>query len=210
MVIGLEVHVELKTETKIFCGCPTTFGAAPNTQCCPVCMGMPGTLPVLNEQGGGVCGKGRAWPPAAPSPPIPSRIGRTISTPTCPRPIRFPSTTCPLCEQGHLDIETRGRQKSASASPASTSRRTPASWCISREAGTLIDCNRCGVPLIEIVSEPDIRSRRGGQGLSAKAPGDHPLHRRFRLQDERGLPAVRREPVRPQEGQRQSSAPGRR
>ena len=50
MVIGLEVHVELKTKTKIFCACPTTFGAAPNTQCCPVCMGFPGTLPVLNRQ----------------------------------------------------------------------------------------------------------------------------------------------------------------
>ena len=50
MIIGLEVHVELKTAAKIFCDCPTTFGAPPNTQCCPVCMGMPGTLPVLNSQ----------------------------------------------------------------------------------------------------------------------------------------------------------------
>ena len=51
MVIGLEVHAELKTKTKIFCGCPTTFGAEPNTQCCPVCIGMPGRLPVLFGQG---------------------------------------------------------------------------------------------------------------------------------------------------------------
>ena len=50
MVCGLEVHVELATKTKIFCSCPTTFGAEPNTQCCPVCTGMPGTLPVLNKQ----------------------------------------------------------------------------------------------------------------------------------------------------------------
>ena len=50
MVIGLEVHVELKTESKIFCGCPTAFGAPPNTQCCPVCTGMPGALPVLNQK----------------------------------------------------------------------------------------------------------------------------------------------------------------
>ena len=54
MVIGLEVHCELKTETKIFCGCPTSFGAEPNTQCCPVCMGMPGTLPVLNGKAQGL------------------------------------------------------------------------------------------------------------------------------------------------------------
>ena len=60
MVIGLEVHVELKTKTKIFCSCKTNFGAPPNTQCCPVCMGFPGTLPVLNEAGGGLRGAGWA------------------------------------------------------------------------------------------------------------------------------------------------------
>lgn len=58
MVCGLEVHVELATKTKIFCSCPTTFGAEPNTQCCPVCTGMPGTLPVLNKQGRGLRGQG--------------------------------------------------------------------------------------------------------------------------------------------------------
>ena len=88
MVIGLEVHVELKTKTKIFCACPTTFGAAPNTQCCPVCMGFPGTLPVLNRQVvhyavlAGLATE------------------RIISIPTCPKRTKSASMTCRCASAG--------------------------------------------------------------------------------------------------------------
>lgn len=93
MVIGLEVHVELKTKTKIFCACPTTFGAAPNTQCCPVCMGFPGTLPVLNRQVVHYAVLG-GWRRAARLRVTPSRTERIISILICPKRTKSASMTC--------------------------------------------------------------------------------------------------------------------
>ena len=122
MVIGLEVHVELKTKTKIFCGCSTAFGAAPNTQCCPVCMGMPGTLPVLNEQVVEYAVKAGLATHCTIA-RYSKEDRKTTFTPTCPRPIKSPSTTC-LCVSTAGWTSRPRRGKSGLASPASILRRT--------------------------------------------------------------------------------------
>ena len=156
MVIGLEVHVELKTATKIFCGCSTKFGAAPNTQCCPVCTGMPGSLPVLN-------GKVVEYAVKAGL-----ATGCKIATyskqdrknyfyPDLPKAYQISQYDLPLCSEGHLDIETESGKKRIGITRIHI--EEDAGKLVHQEGkGTLIDCNRCGVPLIEIVSEPDMRS----------------------------------------------------
>lgn len=156
MVIGLEVHVELKTATKIFCGCSTKFGAAPNTQCCPVCTGMPGSLPVLN-------GKVVEYAVKAGL-----ATGCKIATyskqdrknyfyPDLPKAYQISQYDLPLCSEGYLDIETESGKKRIGITRIHI--EEDAGKLVHQEGkGTLIDCNRCGVPLIEIVSEPDMRS----------------------------------------------------
>lgn len=156
MVIGLEVHVELKTATKIFCGCSTKFGAAPNTQCCPVCTGMPGSLPVLN-------GKVVEYAVKAGL-----ATGCQIATyskqdrknyfyPDLPKAYQISQYDLPLCSGGHLDIETESGKKRIGITRIHI--EEDAGKLVHQEGkGTFIDCNRCGVPLIEIVSEPDMRS----------------------------------------------------
>ncbi len=156
MVIGLEVHVELKTATKIFCSCPTTFGAPPNTQCCPVCMGMPGSLPVLN-------GKVVEYAVIAGL-----ATGCRISTyskqdrknyfyPDLPKAYQISQYDLPLCIGGYLDIETDAGEKRIGITRIHIEEDAGKLTHVEGH-GTLIDCNRCGVPLIEIVSEPDMRS----------------------------------------------------
>ena len=156
MVIGLEVHVELKTATKIFCGCSTKFGAAPNTQCCPVCTGMPGSLPVLS-------GKVVEYAVKAGL-----ATGCKIATyskqdrknyfyPDLPKAYQISQYDLPLCSEGHLDIETESGKKRIGITRIHI--EEDAGKLVHQEGkGTFIDCNRCGVPLIEIVSEPDMRS----------------------------------------------------
>lgn len=156
LVIGLEVHCELGTKTKIFCGCPTTFGAEPNTQCCPVCMGMPGTLPVLNEQVVEYAAKAGL------------ATNCTIATyskqdrknyfyPDLPKAYQISQYDLPLCLNGWLEIESENGTKRIGITRIHI--EEDAGKLIHDDRyGTMIDCNRCGVPLIEIVSEPDIRS----------------------------------------------------
>src|SRR6266498_118838 len=136
-VIGIETHVELGTRTKMFCACATTFGAEPNTQVCPVCLGEPGSLPVVN---------GTAIEYAA-------RIGLALNCriaersqfhrknyfyPDMPKNFQISQYDEPLCVGGHLDVRATGRIHGADYS--------------------LVDYNRAGIPLVEIVSEPDMRS----------------------------------------------------
>jgi aspartyl-tRNA(Asn)/glutamyl-tRNA(Gln) amidotransferase subunit B len=156
MVIGLEVHVELKTATKIFCGCSTRFGAAPNTQCCPVCTGMPGSLPVLNGQVveyAVMAGLATGCKIAEYS----KQDRKNYFYPDLPKAYQISQYDLPLCTGGHLDIETAAGHTTVGITRIHI--EEDAGKLIHVEGrGTRIDCNRCGVPLIEIVSEPDIRS----------------------------------------------------
>ena len=156
MVIGLEVHVELKTKTKIFCSCPTDFGAEPNTQTCPVCMGLPGTLPVLNGKvvdyaiKAGIatnCTIARKS----------KQDRKNYFYPDLPKAYQISQYDLPLCENGWIDIETENGPKKIGITRIHI--EEDAGKLVHDDThGTMIDCNRCGVPLIEIVSEPDIRS----------------------------------------------------
>lgn len=156
MVIGLEVHSELKTKTKIFCNCKTDFGAEPNTHVCPICMGMPGTLPVLNRKVVDYAVK------------VGLATGCTIARfskqdrknyfyPDLPKAYQISQYDLPLCEHGHIDITTADGEKRIGITRIHIE-EDAGKLVHDTTHGTLIDCNRCGVPLIEIVSEPDIRS----------------------------------------------------
>ncbi len=155
LVIGLEVHVELKTRTKIFCSCPTTFGAPPNTQCCPVCMGYPGALPVLNREVvhyAVLAGLATNCTIARAS----KQDRKNYFYPDLPKAYQISQYDQPLCVDGHLTIETDAGEKRIGITRIHI--EEDAGKLIHDERGTLVDCNRCGIPLIEIVSEPDIRT----------------------------------------------------
>lgn len=156
VVIGVEVHVELKTKTKIFCGCTTEFGGEPNSHCCPVCMGLPGALPVLNEEvvnyaiQAGLATNCQI-----------SRISRQDRKhyfyPDLPASYQISQGALPLCHSGRLDIEVHGTKKTIGITRIHI--EEDAGKLIHVDGlGTLVDYNRSGVPLIEIVSEPDLRS----------------------------------------------------
>ena len=155
IVIGLEVHCELSTKTKIFCSCSTEFGGEPNTHCCPICMAMPGTLPVLNEKVVEYAIKaGLAMNCEI------TRSGKqdrkNYFYPDLPKAYQISQLDLPLCTNGKLELST--------GTVVRINRIH-----LEEDAGklihdpytgdTLVDLNRCGVPLIEIVSEPDIRSK---------------------------------------------------
>lgn len=156
MVIGLEVHAELATKTKIFCDCSTEFGAEPNTHCCPVCMGMPGTLPVLNKQVVLYAAKaGMATNCTVAS--FSKQDRKNYFYPDLPKAYQISQYDLPLCEHGYLDIETQ-KGKSRIGITRIHIEEDAGKLVHKEDGGTLCDYNRCGVPLIEIVSEPDIRS----------------------------------------------------
>ena len=156
-VIGLEVHVELATKTKIFCSCSTAFGGAPNTHTCPVCTGMPGSLPVLNRQ---VVEYAMAVGLAT-NCDI-TRYGKfdrkNYFYPDNPQNYQISQLYLPICRNGHVDIETSAGKKSIGIHEIhmeeDAGKLIPDEW----EDCSLVDYNRSGVPLIEIVSEPDMRS----------------------------------------------------
>lgn len=157
VVIGLEVHAQLLTQSKIFCGCPTQFGAPPNTQVCPVCLGMPGVLPVLNEK---VVEFGLKLALATHCRIAPySRFARkNYFYPDLPKGYQISQYELPLAEHGYVDIPAEGGRKRIGLTRIH----------MEEDAGKLIhdeqlpvsyvDLNRTGVPLLEIVSEPEIRS----------------------------------------------------
>ena len=153
IVMGLETHVELSTASKIFCGCSTSFGAAPNRQCCPVCMGLPGALPVLNQK---VVEYGVKVGLALGCSITPvSRFDRkNYFYPDLPKGYQISQLYAPLCTCGRVEVAgtTIGIHEIHMEEDAGKLYHDP-------ETGeTLCDFNRCGVPLLEIVTEPDFRT----------------------------------------------------
>ncbi len=156
-VIGLEVHVQLQTETKIFCPCSTTFGASPNTHSCPICMGMPGVLPVLNRKVVEFAIK-MALATNCEIAPFSVFARKHYFYPDLPKGYQISQYDLPLAERGWVEIAINGHKKRIGITRIH----------LEEDAGKLIhdenrpvsyvDLNRAGVPLIEIVSEPDIRS----------------------------------------------------
>ena len=156
-VIGLEVHVELATATKIFCGCSTKFGAAPNTHTCPVCTGMPGSLPVLNKK---VVEYALALGMAANC-----EINRycrfdrkNYFYPDNPQNYQISQLYLPICHDGHLEITTETGKKTIRIHEMHMEEDAGKLIHDEWEDCSLVDYNRSGVPLIEIVSEPDMRT----------------------------------------------------
>ncbi len=155
-VIGIEVHVELATETKIFCGCRAEFGAPPNTNACPVCMGYPGTLPSLNKKAVDMAIKaGLALGCKIANV---SRFDRkNYFYPDLPKAYQISQNEFPICYDGALDVTVGGEKKRVRIKRIHL--EEDAGKLLHRDGvETLIDYNRCGVPLIEIVSEPDLRT----------------------------------------------------
>ncbi len=155
-VIGVEVHVELNTASKIFCGCSTAFGGDPNTDCCPVCMGLPGTLPVLNDSVVEYAIKAGLATNCEIN--LYSQMDRkNYFYPDLPKAYQISQNSDPIAVNGYLDVLCDEGLKRVGITRIHM--EEDAGKLIHDDTkGTLIDYNRCGVPLIEIVSEPDMRS----------------------------------------------------
>lgn len=154
-VIGLEVHIELNTASKIFCGCKTAFGGKPNTQVCPICAGLPGTLPTLNRHAVELGIKAGLATGCSIS-PLSFFDRKNYFYPDLPKAYQISQNDTPLCRDGYIDITVNGKNKRIGIERIHL--EEDAGKLTHTEDGTLIDYNRCGVPLIEIVSRPDLRS----------------------------------------------------
>ena len=160
VVIGLEVHAELSTKTKIFCSCPTTFGAEPNTHICPICTAMPGTLPVLNEKVVEYAVKAGLATNCAISKDS-KNDRKNYFYPDLPKAYQISQFDKPLCEHGYIEIEDdEGNKKKVRLLRIHIEEDAGKLNHNEFGVGSLVDLNRAGVPLIEMVSEPDIRSSK--------------------------------------------------
>jgi aspartyl-tRNA(Asn)/glutamyl-tRNA(Gln) amidotransferase subunit B len=169
MVIGLEVHVELATATKLFCSCPNLFGAEPNTNVCPTCLGLPGSLPVLNER----------------SVEFAMRLGRALHCtvepsvfarknyfyPDMPKDYQVSQYDLPINVDGHLDLpgDVRiGVERAHIEEDTGKSTHVGGDGRITGALHSLVDYNRAGVPLVEVVSRPDMRSAEDARAYAAE------------------------------------------
>lgn len=156
VVVGLEVHAELNTKTKIYCNCKNSFGLEVNTQVCPICLGMPGTLPTLNEKvveyaimmGHALnCGINR----------ICKQDRKNYFYPDLPKSYQISQADIPLCHDGYLDVIIGDEVKRIGIERIHIEEDAGKLLHSDKFDGSLVDFNRCGVPLIEIVSKPDLR-----------------------------------------------------
>jgi aspartyl-tRNA(Asn)/glutamyl-tRNA(Gln) amidotransferase subunit B len=177
-VIGLEVHCELATKTKLFCSCPNDFGAEPNTYVCPVCLGLPGSLPVLNEQAVEFALRvGEALHCNVPEESIFHR--KNYFYPDMPKNFQISQYDEPICGNGYLDIpEADGSTRRIGVERAHLEEDTGKTSHVGGGGGrihgadhSLVDYNRAGVPLLEIVSKPDLRSPEEARAYVAELRG---------------------------------------
>ncbi len=149
LTVGLETHIELSTKSKIFCSCSTQFAGEPNTQCCPVCLGLPGALPVMNRQAveyAVMAGLSLNCKVANTS----YMDRKNYSYPDLPKAYQISQYDVPLCAEGFLELSSGKKIRITRIHI-----EEDAGKLVHKESETLIDYNRCGVPLIEIVTEPD-------------------------------------------------------
>ena len=166
-VIGLEVHAQLKTKSKIFCGCSTAFGALPNTNTCQVCLGMPGVLPVLNKKV--VEYTIRMALATHCTITSPNRFARkNYFYPDLPKGYQISQFELPIAEHGWLEIEDNGTKKRIGITRIHMEEDAGKLVHDEREPRSYVDLNRTGVPLMEIVSEPDIGSPEGATAYLKK------------------------------------------
>ncbi|WP_147803993.1 Asp-tRNA(Asn)/Glu-tRNA(Gln) amidotransferase subunit GatB [Alkalicoccus halolimnae] len=154
-VIGLEVHVELKTESKIFCSCSTEFGAPPNTQTCPICLGHPGVLPVLNKRAVEFAMKA-AMALNCEIADVTTFDRKNYFYPDNPKAYQISQLDRPVGENGWIDIEVNGEKKRIGITRLHLEEDAGKLTHVDGEGYSLVDYNRVGTPLVEIVSEPDI------------------------------------------------------
>ncbi|CAM3949915.1 Asp-tRNA(Asn)/Glu-tRNA(Gln) amidotransferase subunit GatB [Alkalicoccus chagannorensis] len=156
-VIGLEVHVELKTNTKIFCSCSTEFGAPPNTQTCPICLGHPGVLPVLNRQAVDFAMKASMALNCEVA-DVTKFDRKNYFYPDNPKAYQISQFDQPIGENGWIDIEVNGEKKRIGITRLHLEEDAGKLTHVEGQGHSLVDYNRVGTPLVEIVSEPDIRT----------------------------------------------------
>jgi aspartyl-tRNA(Asn)/glutamyl-tRNA(Gln) amidotransferase subunit B len=156
-VIGLEVHAEMLTQSKIFCGCSAAFGAPPNEHTCPLCLGLPGVLPVLNRRVVEFAIKAGLATGCAIA-PVSRWARKNYFYPDLPKGYQISQYELPICVGGHIDIDIDGETKSIRLTRIHMEEDTGKNIHDQHGDASLVDYNRSGVPLLEIVSEPDLRS----------------------------------------------------